>query len=48
MEQVHGMVLKPPLSLSCALGVERVHSSSGPVQQKTPGTADKVIVCCLL
>ena len=36
------------LSLTCALGVERVHSSPGPVQQKTPGTVDKVIVwgCC--
>lgn len=50
MEQVCGMVLKLSLSLSHtrALGVERVHSSPGPVQQKTPGTVDKVIVVSVL
>ena len=52
MEQVCGMVLKLSLSLSLshtrALGVERVHSSPGPVQQKTPGTVDKVIVVSVL
>ena len=33
------------VTLTYALGVERVHSSPGPVQQKAPGTAEKVIVC---
>ena len=45
MVLVDGMVDGNCVTLT--LGVERVHSSPGPVQQKTPGTAEKVIECLL-
>ena len=45
MVLVDGMVDGNCVTLT--LGVERVHSSPGPVQQKAPGTAEKVIECLL-
>ena len=45
MVLVDGMVDGKRVTLT--LGVERVHSSLGPVQLKAPGTAEKVIECLL-
>ena len=45
MVLVDGMVDGNRVTLT--LGVERVHSSPGPVQQKAPGTVEKVIECLL-